>query len=265
MPLPIICFDMDGTLLNAQGHIHPNDAALLGSATRPALFIPATGRPVASLRGALNRNGLFAKEAIPLPLVLLNGSLLCGEHEVELAYHPLDESIQQELIALSRRFKHITFWFLSSTDIFVEWPNPMSDAMATGFDFRVLRPLAEANETCHFSKIMCVSDSSTALAELAEAVNNYPIESALSLPTVLELTPRNIDKGNGVTELFERLNLIRQPFYAAGDGENDLPLFRLARRSYATLSAPDSIKAASSQVIDVSREGLLGPILRNAG
>jgi hydroxymethylpyrimidine pyrophosphatase-like HAD family hydrolase len=135
--------------------------------------------------------------------------------------------------------------------------------MARGFDFTV-RPLRDSNGTSRFSKIMCVSDSPAALAELAHAVSRIPIEAALSLPTVLELNPGHINKASGVTELLEHLCLADQPFYAVGDGENDLPLFRRAERSFAPATAPEGIKTVASQVIDVSRDGLLAPILRTA-
>ena len=256
----IVCFDMDGTLLDQDGSIHPNDAAILGSLQRPSLFIPCTGRPVQSLRRAFARNGLFRTGCIPLPLVLLNGSLLLGGNESPLAYHPFEQAVQEELIELAMQFRHITFWFLSEADILAQWPNPLSDAMAAGFDF-TLQPLAECHGGMRFSKIMCVSDSPSALAELARAAADFPVESALSLPTVLELTKKGIDKASGIAELLQELGFAGRPVFAAGDGENDLPLFRMAARSFAPSTAPEGIRAAASELIDVSREGLLTPIL----
>ena len=40
---PIFCFDVDGTLVDEQGVIHPADVALLGAEPPAALFIPCTG------------------------------------------------------------------------------------------------------------------------------------------------------------------------------------------------------------------------------
>jgi len=39
MRLPILCFDLDGTLLDADACIHPNDIKLLTAFQPSALFI----------------------------------------------------------------------------------------------------------------------------------------------------------------------------------------------------------------------------------
>ncbi len=261
MNLPIICFDMDGTLLDEQGRIHPSDVALLGSNDPQALFIPSTGRPTKSVRCAFARSSLFPSRPIPLNMVLQNGALLMARDEVPLAFDALDVGIQKDLLALAMRFPEVTFLFLSSTEIYVLWPRPFGLKLAASFDF-VLRPLAEANASIRFSKIMCMSDSPIALDAIAASVEPWPVESALSMPTILEITNYNINKGNGVRRLMQELGLSSQPIYAAGDWGNDLPLFQIAEASFAPATAPEHIKAAASQVIDAKQEGLLGPILK---
>jgi hydroxymethylpyrimidine pyrophosphatase-like HAD family hydrolase len=260
MPLPIICFDMDGTLLDEQGCIHPNDAALLGSPEPRAAFIPCTGRPTASVRFAFARAGLFRGRPIPFHMLLQNGALLMARGERELAFRAFAPGVQQDLLALAQRFPAVTFLFLSSTSIYVLWPHPFGVALAGSFGF-TLRPLAQAGSDVAFGKVMCMSDSPAALDALRAAIASWPVESARSMPPLLEITNRGVDKGSGITALLEHAGLSGQPFYAAGDGENDLPLFRLAAASFAPSTAPDRIRSAASQVIDVSRSGLLAPVL----
>ncbi len=261
MNLPIVCFDMDGTLLDEQGRIHPNDVALLGSHDPRALFIPSTGRPTKSVRCAFARSGLFLNRPMPFNMVLQNGALLMARDEVPLAFDALHAGIQKELLTLAMRCSEVTFLFLSSTEIYVLWPNPFGLRLAASFDF-ILRPLAEDGEGVEFSKIMCMSDSPAALQSLAASIEPWPVESALSMPTILEITNFNINKGNGVQRLMQELGLSGQPIHAAGDWGNDLPLFRIAEASFTPTTAPAHIKAAASQVIDVKQEGLLGPILK---
>ena len=73
MLTPIICLDFDGTLVDKQGYIHPQDVEIL-SAPGDAIFVPATGRPLHSVRKVFARNGLFTGQPIPLPLILDNGA-----------------------------------------------------------------------------------------------------------------------------------------------------------------------------------------------
>ncbi len=260
MHLPIVCFDMDGTLLDEQGRVHPNDIALLAASEPRAVFIPTTGRPTDSVRCAFARSGLYLKRSIPLNMVLQNGALLLAQHEVPLAYATLDMGIQKELISVAMSFRKVTFLFLSSTSIYVLWPNAFSMKLAASFDFTV-RPLAESDDSIAFSKVMCISDSPTTLDAIGEIVCSWPVERALSMPTILEITNLETNKGNGVTRLLSQIGLAGQLIYAAGDWGNDLPLFRIAAASFAPATAPEAIRMAASHVIDVRRAGLLGPML----
>lgn len=264
MSLPIICFDMDGTLLDDHGLIHPNDVALLCSPEPRAIFIPSTGRPTASVRCAFTRSGLFPDRRIPVNMVLQNGALLMARDEVPLAFDALEAGIQRELLALAMRFPEVTFLFLSSSEIYMLWPNSFGVKLAASFDF-ALRPLSEADGSLSFSKIMCMSNSPAVLDAIHAAVASWPVESALSMPTILEITNYNINKGNGVKRLLQEIGMSGQPIYAAGDWGNDLPLFRIAAASFAPSTAPDKIKAAASHIIDVNGDGLLTPILKIVG
>lgn len=260
MHLPIVCFDMDGTLLDEQGRIHPNDVALLAAPKPRALFIPCTGRPTDSVRRAFARSGLYLDRPIPLNMVLQNGALLMAPYEARLAYDELEAGIQKELLRMAMGFPQVTFLFLSATDIFVLWPNAFGLGLAASFDF-VLRPISEADGSASFSKVMCISDSPEALDAIARIVASWPVERALSMPTILEITNCDINKGNGITRLLQQIGLGGKPIYAAGDWGNDLPLFRIAASSFAPATAPEPIKAAASHVIDAGRQGLLQPIL----
>ncbi len=264
MNLPIICFDMDGTLLNDYGRIHPNDVALLASPQPRALFIPCTGRPLHSIRCAFARNGLYSGRPVPLHMVLQNGALRLGPHERLLACDALEAGVQKDLLALAMRVPEVMFLFLNPTEIYVLWPNPFGLQLASGFDF-VLRPLSEAGPGASFTKLMCMSDSRAALDAVAAEIASWPVESAFSMPELLEITNKNVDKATGITALLEGIGMSDQPLYAAGDGENDLPIFRIAAASFAPSTAPEPIKSAASHILDTAHNGLLAPILEMIG
>ena len=260
MNLPIICFDMDGTLLNEQGRIHPSDVALLASPQPPALFIPCTGRPLHSIRCGFARNGLYSAQPIPLHMVLQNGALRLAPHERLLALNAFEPGVQKELLALATRFPGVMSLFLDSSEIYLLYSNPFGLQLSSGFDFD-LRPLSEADPAASFTKVMCMSDSRSALDAIAAIVASWPVESAFSMPVLLEITNKNVNKATGIMALLQGIGMSDQPLYAAGDGENDLPIFRIAAASFAPVTAPDAIKSAATHIIDVSQNGLLAPIL----
>ena len=103
MTVPIFCFDVDGTLVDEQGVIHPADVALLGAEPPAALFIPCTGRPLEGLRRTFAQFGLFVSSNIPLPLVLQNGALIYLPGEVQLAYLTSPPAYRMRCCAWHRR------------------------------------------------------------------------------------------------------------------------------------------------------------------
>ena len=64
MSFSVLCFDLDGTLVNDQGEIHPNDLMLLDHPNSAVLLIPATGRPLESVRRTFRKAGLFKEKKI---------------------------------------------------------------------------------------------------------------------------------------------------------------------------------------------------------
>ncbi len=77
------------------------------------------------------------------------------------------------------------------------------------------------------------------------------------------MNPIGIDKGTGLRELLASMHLENVTIYAAGDGENDLPLFNLAHRSFAPSTSPKAIMDRATQVIDLASHGLLSVILQS--
>jgi hydroxymethylpyrimidine pyrophosphatase-like HAD family hydrolase len=62
-----------------------------------------------------------------------------------------------------------------------------------------------------------------------------------------------------------RTSLAPAPIYAAGNGDNDLEMLRLARLSFAPLLSPEQVRAAADRLIDVRKVGLLMPMLEEIG
>jgi len=256
----LICFDLDGTLLDQNGGIHPEDLRLLMDPGLAARLIPATGRPLDSLQRTFARNGLYPHRKIPLAMVLENGSLLYAADEVCLAYDPFESAVQAELVGLARRFPGVTFFFLGAEEIEVLWPSAFGMQAAEQFEFRT-RAFSASGAGPAFSKVMCISPSPAALDILAQQTAALPVERALSMPTILEFTPAGINKGSGLQKLLRLLGRDQQPIYAAGDGENDLPMFELARISCAPDDAPQNVRARAGLVVSVAAHGILRPLL----
>lgn len=257
MNKPVICFDFDGTLVNEQGVIHPRDVEILHSEDR-AVFIPATGRPLHAVKRAFQRNGLFLGRPIPLPMVLQNGAVVYYPDEVLHRYVPFSPAEQAKLLEISRRHRQICGLLFGVNRVEIMWPNPAGLKMVKRFDLDA-QPFNETTD--HYTKLTYISDSPQAMAEFLTEIEPMPLEKFFSLPTVLELTKPGIDKGRMLIGLLTDLGLQTSQIIAAGDGENDLPMFEVADVSFCPDNSPAAIKNHADAEVNIAETGLLAPIL----
>ncbi len=259
MEKPVICFDLDGTLVNERGEIHSQDLAILSLEPAPAVFIPCTGRLHQAVRRLFTRHNLYQDSLMPFPMVLQNGASLYGRGEKPLAYSAFSMPIQRFLLDLVLSTPEATFFIFGEDQVYVHWPTPFSDAMSLRFDTD-MQPF-DPQSGMSFSKIMVLSESSDVLAHVARHALHDGIEQAYSLKTVLEFNPAGVNKGSALTTMLDMLDLKNSPLATAGDGENDLSMLSLSPYSIAPDNAPEHIKAQAAKVINVAENGVLAPLL----
>jgi HAD superfamily hydrolase (TIGR01484 family) len=255
---PIVCLDLDGTLLDAEGRIHPADVEILTD-DRSFTFVPATGRPLHAVRRAFERHGLFAHFPIPFPLVLENGAAVYGENEALLAQRSFKPDLQDALMRAVLASEGTSFLIFGPDEVGLLRPDEKLRAMTRRFDLDASPFEPDAGKP--ITKVAATAkDSGTLRAFEAETVG-LPLERTYSLPDVLELTPTGVHKGEGLATVL-RDSKHDGEIAVAGDGENDLALFDLATLSFAPHDSPPAIRARADRVLDARKEGLLAPILR---
>ncbi len=254
----VVCLDFDGTLVDAGGRIHPADVEALAN-ERSVTFVPATGRPLHSVRRAFERHGLFADRPIPFPLVLENGAAVYGRNEVLLAQRSFEPDLRNALIRAVLASEGTSFLIYGPDEVGLLRPDEKLRAMARRFDLDAGpfdpgadKPLTKVAATAGYLETLRAFEAETA---------GLPLERTYSLPDVLELTPIGVHKGEGLATLLREAEHDGE-IAVAGDGENDLTLFDLATRSFAPHDSPPAIRARADRVLDVRKEGLLAPVLR---
>lgn len=274
MDKPVICFDLDGTLVDEQGKIHPRDVALLRQPDPPAVFVPCTGRLLPSVRKLFSRHQAFpgglqpgaidqaGAAKLPWPQVLQNGAALYGPGEALVSYHCFSESLRRSLVDEIARTPEVAFLVFTEQKVYIAHPDDFSRSILPRFDLDA-EPFP-LDQEMRFSKVMALSPHPGRLQEIEARTAGEEIEQSYSLETVLELTPAGIHKGRGVSELLDSLGWQGSPLLAAGDGGNDLPLFELTGHTFAPQTAPDEIKARASRIVDTAQSGLLEPLLQAA-
>jgi HAD superfamily hydrolase (TIGR01484 family) len=258
----VIAFDLDGTLLDQSGAMHPRDIEIL-SARDSAIFIPCTGRPLHSVKRLFASNGLFVDQRLPLHLISQNGSLVYFPDERLFIQHTFPEDVQKRLLKRFQDTPDLAAYLFSANGICEMHSNALSQSFNEHWKlpFLAFNPHAE-QPAC--TKFMLISDRDDVLEQIQAEAQRASLETSFSLDHVLELNPGGINKGVALRELISLLKLDLAHLYVAGDGGNDLPLFALSPNSFTPLNSREFVRTHASQQIDTSSEGLLAPILRYA-
>ena len=262
---PVVCLDFDGTLVDDGGRIHPADVEILAS-ERSVRFVPATGRPLHSVRRAFGRHGLFAYSPIPFPLVLENGAAVYAQDETLVSQRSFEPDLRDALVRLALSSSGASFLLYSLDEVRTLRSTETLEAQVRRFDLDA-RPF-DPDGARPLSKVAVTARDPETLRAFEAETAGLPLERTYSLPDVLELTPTGVHKGLGLTTLLDhggRAAAAAAEVVVAGDGENDLALFDLATLSVAPASSPPAIRARADRVLDVRKEGLLAPILRELG
>lgn len=257
----VICFDLDGTLLDHSEHIRPGDIEMLQNEPEGTLFIPASGRSLASVQNIFHDHGLFKKTSLPYPLVLQNGSITYLPGEKILKSKVFESGVQAQLVDIVSSFTKLPFFMVTTTHHFVLHPNTHTRETSKKYNFSDGDFTTEKRKIS-LTKVMTISNNASLLRELDRQVSSLSVESAFSLPTIYEITPLGANKGAALIELLRELALPESvEILAAGDGENDLSLFPVATRSYAPVNAAAKIQQAADATISPQENGLIASML----
>ena len=263
--VPVISFDLDGTLIDSEERIHPKDIAWLKNPPEGCLFLPTTGRPLFSARPVFERNGLVNDEALPWPLVMNNGAAIYQAGENLLEYSPFPVDVQNWLIDYAEQHPRLSFLFMDLKGSYTLWMTDYAEKLSAKHAMN-LHVFADDPRTHTFSKALILAKNcEEEVPPFLEAVRNFPLNVECSMPGFYEVLPVHVSKGVGLVRLLEKLGRAGAPVYSAGDGENDLSTFGVAKFRLAPQNALEVIRQQADLVVDRAVEGVLTPLLRQAG
>ncbi len=255
MESPVLCFDLDGTLLTKEGRIHSADIVILASRPK-SWFVPISGRGLDSVRRMFHRNGLFVDQTIPFPMVLLNGAAVYLPGEDLCSYTPFSQLVQRTLISLAEDFPKPSYLFMDDKDIFMR---ATSGAIRPWLEIFDMRPedLTESAQHETFCKVMVVSEDTRELMSIADYLDSRNLEISFNLKNVLEMSPPGVTKASGLKTLAGFLGWKKEQIVAAGDDDDDLEVFELARHTFTTITSAAKIIKKADFVVDLQKAGLL--------
>lgn len=237
----LIASDIDGTLLqNGEKRISPRVFELVKKLEQKGIrFIPASGRPIASLRP------LFEPDSDRLTFICENGALLMeGKHRIGLT-----EILRDEALAMARQIAQYgglqplvsgaSARYVLDHDL--DWLNQIGyfvghEVTAIEKFEQIVEPIIKVTAWCP----MKVTDAIRTYFEERWA-DRYSV--AIAGDCWLDITLA--DKGKGLRKIAEYYGIRKEEIMVFGDNFNDIPMFRQAGIACAMRhSAPEVQKAA---------------------
>lgn len=239
----MLAFDVDGTLVDSQGVVYPSMSAIIEEFSEAVDFMILTGRPRYGL------TSILSELSVDCPLVCLNGAV--GYQSIdtpEVFAHFIDSELVQSLLfrlrSLNGAIKSVLTYGGSTWHAWGDRRSIKEEerlTKSTAQTHRVLESLAEHS----LLKITLVCESDLDATRITKQFGSiYPtsLEIQTSRPHYVEITSTGVDKATGFKKLCSAIG--GQPFtIAVGDGENDIPLFRIADYSFATHDSNIMVKS----------------------
>ena len=256
----ILCIDFDGTLIDNQNRIHPQDVEVFVNFPKSILPVMTTGRDIRSIKKALQEQGIFTGTSFPLPGVYMNGGVTYLPGELICQIHPFSLDTRSALISLANQFPHTAFNFFGLDMAYLINPNPFGRRIANNH-LLIFKEVNSADVPENIIKVLVLEPDGEMLNAVKTASKGLSAEIATSLPYAFEINPPGITKAASVADLVKTLGVSDRPIFAVGDAENDLTLFRLAQTSFAPTTAHPSVLERADYLIPRNPQGILTPIL----
>ncbi|MGG3914057.1 Cof-type HAD-IIB family hydrolase [Rossellomorea vietnamensis] len=232
MDIKLIALDMDGTLVNHEGEVSPeNEQAIQRAKEKGIHVVLSTGRSLFTCRDISDELGRSSY------LVTVNGGEIY-DHEYNLVDRiPLDIDLVKQLWALKEEHD-VYFWSSTSQGL-----------------FNSRKPFDRDIESYNWLKFgFDIQDDDVRKVLMDELVKNEALEITNSSPTNIEINPAGVNKAAALVKVCKWLDLSMDQVMAVGDSMNDIAMIREAGFGVAMGNAQEAVKEAADWVTGINTE-----------
>ena len=269
MNVRLITFDLDGTLLDDDKHLPPENLAALQAAHAQGIFlVPATGRILKALPEELLAPGLFRY------FIFANGALVYDLQEQQALYRArIEPELAVRLCTYMDTLPVLYDCYRGDCGYMTQW---MYDRAPEFFETEphilkliksLRRPVPELKQKILEDRLPLEKlqmffrpehmDERARQLELVPQLFPELIASS-SLRNNIEINSARAGKGNALRALCGKLGLDALESVAFGDGLNDADMLRAAGRGCAMQNAVPAVKEAADVIVETNNEAGVG-------
>ena len=248
--------DMDGTLLNSQQELSPeNIAAIREAAVAGVTVTVATGRMYPSALPYVKKLG------IDVPIITYGGAVIKSVMGEIIYSSFIDENLVRQVL----EFYFANDWpiqIYSGDELFYEQETPLTTLYCQKARIKG-NAVGRRGMLAHTKKVPKML-SATNTVEEADAYQaafrekfGSSLSAARSASTFLDITNAGVNKATAISQLASILGISLNEVLAIGDSENDLPMLQVAGIAVAMGNATPAVKEAADYVVaDEDHDGV---------
>ncbi|MBQ9263098.1 MAG: HAD family phosphatase [Clostridia bacterium] len=252
----MIATDIDGTLLNRQGVIPPENVSAIRDAQKAGITVA-----VASGRFPENVHLLLEDYGLRCPVIGENGGNIVDEQLRPIQRRLMNGDAARQVQAVLEKNGADYFIFGSHAICTSSASVPHHSELvygqritAMGFSYYHGTEAARAfvREGVH-KFYVCNNVPLALIRERLRGIDGILITQ--SGPGNIEIMPEGVDKGRGIQDFAERMGIGLEEVMALGDEENDIPMLAIAGYGVAMGNGSEKTKAAARYVTDTNQNG----------
>ncbi|MEH7388625.1 HAD family hydrolase [Bacillus sp. JJ1521] len=252
--IKLIVSDLDGTLLQEDNTVKPQDVKALNQALLEGLQISiATGRMDTEIKEVLKLIGQNFHR------ISQNGAFASTIDERSIFSRTFNQEIAERIYKKVLDRKFVTIVCSYDTNFTHENNEYVEDVQKRMFHPIIIDPdIGLKFSTVKPSKISLIGFEND-IIDMYEKLSrefNDEIDLFISEKHVLDIMPKQISKGNAIIKLLDELSLKPEEIACIGDSFNDIPMFRLTPYSFVMSSAHDDVKKEAKYVVESVAEAV---------
>ncbi len=264
----LIAFDMDGTLLKNDKTIDISTLEAIDeviAAGKSAAI--CTGRPLAEIKPYINE----LKPRIRYYILASGAMIYDGFEEKIISHHTIDPKYIPDILEAADKEDVIIHGLTCGKSCFEEKAKEQYASHCMGPYCGLYEQVSDFVDDMHrfvlenadkFEKINLYHVDRQASTRTKERLKHLDIDLVYSEKSSLEVSPKGIDKGDGIRELAEILGISAERIIGVGDADNDIEMLKAAGLGVAMGNANDKCKAVAGYIAKSNEEGGCAEVIR---
>lgn len=253
--IQLIALDLDGTLLRDDKSISEGNKTMIQRAIEAEVHVViCTGRPIEAIQFVLDELNINSEAHYS---ITYNGGLILANKSREIVAETIMKlSEVLDIYEVTRQLELP----LNAVDINSVYEFPYPEGHPSNYQkampFLPFKPIDfdEINASHAFYKVVMSTEAShltSVYLDIPEILfDKYSVMR--SHPHQLEMMPKGVDKGYGLSELAAYLNIPQANVLAVGDEENDLAMLKWAGEAAVMANGRPDVKEVATYITDTN-------------